>query len=296
MPTEGCADEHACGTQTPTACTSDVEPLAGHSRGRGECSPMSEAGKAAAAAAVALWFSGAGIAAKDAATSTASAQTTRGAKADPASAVRVSTTTRPSSANNAAFESLATAGPMAAACAMDAANDEEEDATCGSVEAVQRPESHSPVAKELPSGGEARDGGQPPAACGRHWIAWQVPSRTVLAATAPSAQRALLKDGLLRTLEANGQRIPAKAVQSILCLGQGDILAAIQCGPSAEGAAADVLRQHIAPGGARRRNSGAAVACSAASCSAPPVSGDAEPVSAAAGSGRRRGSTAVGRL
>ena len=167
---------------------------------------------------------------------------------------------------NAACESLGTAGQMADASPMSATS-EEAHAVDGDAGLVQHFEWGSSAAKNPPSGGDVQDAEQPPAASERHWIAWQVPSRTVLASTPPSAQRALLKDGLLRTLEANGQRIPAKAVQSILCLAQVDSLAAIEGGPSAQGAAADVLRQHLGTSGARRRTSDAAAACTAAASS-----------------------------
>ena len=88
------------------------------------------------------------------------------------------------------------------------------------------------------------------------WVAWQVPSRVVLAATAPGAQRLLLKDALLRTLEANGMRLSPKALNEVLQLPKEAIFAALQCGPRGEGAAAQKLRELAAPVGRRRASAG----------------------------------------
>ena len=89
---------------------------------------------------------------------------------------------------------------------------------------------------------------------GAPWIAWQVPSASALAATAPGSQRALLKDALVRTLAANGLRLQAKAVHAFLCAPQPEILAALQSGPTAAGEAAATLRAHAAA--ERRRGPG----------------------------------------
>ena len=55
-----------------------------------------------------------------------------------------------------------------------------------------------------------------PAASAGRWIAWQVPSRVALAATPSGAQRALLKDALRRTLEANEMRMPPHDINVFL--------------------------------------------------------------------------------
>ena len=83
------------------------------------------------------------------------------------------------------------------------------------------------------------------------WIAWQTPSRIVLAAAAPSAQRAILKDALLRNLEANAVKLQARDMNVLLALPMEAVLAAITGGPSADGEAAQVLREHLMPLGKR---------------------------------------------
>ena len=87
----------------------------------------------------------------------------------------------------------------------------------------------------------ACDGGAEP------WIAWQTPSRIVLAAAAPACQRAILKDALVRNLEANEVRLHVRDMNALLALPMDAVLAAITSGPAAEGEAARVLREHLAP-------------------------------------------------
>ena len=110
----------------------------------------------------------------------------------------------------------------------------------------------APEAGGSPAGGVAQPTVQPT------WIAWQVPSRLVLAAAAPSKQRALLRDALQRTLEANGLRLAAKQVQELMCEPQVAVLEALTHGPAGEGPAASILAAHGVRVGARRRAAAAA--------------------------------------
>ena len=87
---------------------------------------------------------------------------------------------------------------------------------------------------------------------GAPWIAWQVPSRTVLAATTPGGQRSLLKDALARTLEATGVRLPAQAMNELLGLPQPAALANLERGPDEGGEAALLIRDHAAALGRSR--------------------------------------------
>ena len=80
------------------------------------------------------------------------------------------------------------------------------------------------------------------------WIAWQVPSRHVLAATPPGGQRALLKGALQRTLDANALRLSAKFMNVLLALPQPAILDALERGPAAEGEAGALLQADAASG------------------------------------------------
>ena len=90
------------------------------------------------------------------------------------------------------------------------------------------------------------------AAGARPWIAWQVPSRAALAATPPSPQRALLRDAMQRTLEANGVRVLPRDLQVLLAMPESEILTALEEDPSGAGLAADLLRERAVPLGRRR--------------------------------------------
>ena len=90
------------------------------------------------------------------------------------------------------------------------------------------------------------------ASAGKPWIAGQVPSAVVLAAAPPGKQRAVLKDALLRTLEANSARLPPKVLNAFLAAPQPAIPAALAEGPAAAGEAAATLREHLASSARRR--------------------------------------------
>ena len=102
-------------------------------------------------------------------------------------------------------------------------------------------------------------GASPAAVHGRPWIAWQVPSAVILAATAPGEQRALLKDALRRALDANGMKMPANMAHSFLAAPQAEILAALTHGAGAEGAAAAALKRLEETPAARRRAAAARI-------------------------------------
>ena len=95
-------------------------------------------------------------------------------------------------------------------------------------------------------------GRQKSGAPGPPWIAWQVPSPAILAAAPPGLQRQLLKDALLRNLDANSLRMQPAGVNALLRLPQAQILAALAGGPGGccEGAAA--LRAGLLPAGRQR--------------------------------------------